>query len=124
MLFCHRSSKKEHDEVAAKKALSTPPAPSAIPVPPLPPPQLETPKSSAVLHGGPSTPSDLGTPKSTSSLESCHGHGHPQKELTMPTLADCPPNASKEELSKWKQKQSEFWQYKKLSGPDADDYRH
>ena len=42
----------------------------------------------------------------------------------MPTLADCPPNASKEELSKWwKQKQSEFWQYKKLSGPDADDHR-
>ena len=43
----------------------------------------------------------------------------------MPTLADCPPNATKEELSKWwKQKQTEFWWYKKLSGPDADEYRH
>ena len=72
----------------------------------------------------PSTPSDIGTPRCTSSVESCCGPGNPCKELSMPTLADCPPNASREELSKWwKQKQMKFWKYKKLSSPEADEYQ-
>ena len=133
LVFCDRSSKKEHDKVTAKKALfpdksvEPPPAPEPpAPPPSPPPPQPATPKTSAVLPPALETTSDIGTPRSTSSVESRRGcgPGHPQKELTMPTLADCPPNASKEKLSLWwKKKQSKFWQYKKLSGPEGDEYR-
>ena len=58
----------------------------------------------------------MGTPRTTSSAESKRGPGRPHKELTMPTLADYPQNASKKELAHWwKAKQSEVWRYKKLS---------
>ena len=102
-----------------------PPAPQQPP--PSAPPLLkqipESPNVPNTLPATPSTPSDMGTLRSTSSVKSHHGPGCLHKELSMSTLADCPPNASKEELSKWwKQKESEFWRYKKLSGPKADEY--
>lgn len=122
-MFCIRSSRKEkEDDPGAKKALFPqqvmgPHPPEQHPLPPL----LATPESS---KGTPLTPSDCGTPRSTSSFETRRGPGRPRKELTMPTLADCPANASKEQLAKWwKQKQTEFWRFKKLTGPEADEYR-
>ena len=94
---------------------ATPQTPKATPL---------TPKVCKAVPAAPKTPSDVGTPRSTSSVESCWGPGHSQKELTMSTLANCPPNVSKEELAKWwKQKQTKFWRFKKLTGPEADEYR-
>ena len=85
LVFCDRSFKKEHDEVAARKVpfpdksvepLAPPPAPEppAPPQPP-PPPQPAMPKTSAVLPPALETPSDIGTPRSTSSVESQCGRG-------------------------------------------------
>ena len=73
-------------------------------------PELPKPTLAENNPPGPSTPtpSEMGTPRSTSSVESKWGPGRPRKELTMPTLADYPQNASKEELAHWwKAKQSE-----------------
>ena len=89
-------------------------------------PELPKPTLAENNPPGPSTltPSEMGTPRTTSSVESKRGPGRPCKELTMPTLADYPQNASKEELAHWwKAKQSEVWRYQKLSGPEGEDYR-
>lgn len=121
MLFLFRSSKKEKEEAGGpKKALFTPPSKSVKP---------ELPKRTLPENNPPGppctpTPSEMGTPRSTSSVESKRGRGRPRKELTMPTLADYPQNASKDELAHWwKAKQSEVWRYQKLSGPEGEDYR-
>ena len=71
-----------------------PPPPAPPEQPPLPA-TPQTPKVHKAVPAAPKTPSDVGTPRSTSSVESCWGPGLPQKELTMPTLVDCPSNASK-----------------------------
>ena len=117
-----RSSKKEKEEEEAcgpKKQLFTPPTKSV---------KLELPKSTLAENNppGPSTPapSEMGTPRSIPSVESKRGPGRPHKELKMPTLADYPQNASKEELAHWwKAKQSEVWRNQKLSGPEGEEYR-
>ena len=116
-----RSSKKEKEEEEAggpKKQLFTPPTKSVKPELPKPTLAENNPPSPSTLN-----PSEMGTPRSTSSVESKWGPGRPHKELTMPTLADYPQNASKEELAHWwKAKQSEVWRYQKLSGPEGEDY--
>ena len=134
-LFSFRSLKKEQEDDGWPKRVLFPPqvpdvgepkqkAPSEKPsAPPLPKEIPESLNVSHTLPAAPSTPLDIGTLRSTSSVESCRGPGCPRKELSMPTLADCPPNASREELSKWwKQSQMEFWKYKKLSSPEAVEY--
>ena len=126
----YRSSKKEKEEedaVGPKNALfCQPPLPTVPTTPPtFPTPGLPTPTITDANPAGPSTPtlSELGTPRSTSSVESRWGPGRPQKAITMPMLADCPPNATKDEMACWwKMKQSEFWQYQKLTGPEGEEY--
>ena len=66
----------------------------------------------------------MGTPRSIPSVESKWGPGRPCNEIKMPTLADYPQNASKEDLAHWwKAKQSEVWRYQKLSGPEGEENR-
>ena len=53
-----------------------------------------------------------------------HKRGRPQKVPQPPSYDDCPVNASAEEMKKWqKHKNSEKWQYEKLTSGEASEYR-
>ena len=53
-----------------------------------------------------------------------HKRGRPRKVPQPPSYDDRPVNASSEEIKKWqKRKNSEKWQYEKLTSVEASDYR-
>ena len=78
-------------------------------------------------HGSPVVIPDTVPPHNicpgSTPTSSRHVHGHPHKTLEPPSFDEKPENATKEELLKWKKKNTAMWWHEKLLSEQAESYR-
>ena len=96
---------------------------SSTPVTPATPTDSEA--SYMNISGVSYSPADTAVTPQMSSMKLGQGHGHPCKQLIPPSFDECPPDASPEEVNRWKKaKTAAEWWYKMKTDPlKSGEYR-